>query len=141
MDAAFNEVLAGCADRDGTWISPAMQQAYAKLHRAGVAHSLEVWADRRLVGGLYGVLTGRVFAGESMFHRVSDASKVAVVDLCHRLVQAGVVVIDTEQESEHMEHLGQIPLSREQYVGLVRRLRDQHVELATDRRPVAHLVP
>jgi len=75
-----------------------------------------------------------------MFHRVSDGSKVAVVDLCHRLVQAGVVVIDTEQESEHMEHLGQIPVSRQQYVGLVRRLRDQHVELPTERRPVDQLV-
>src|SRR5207244_1156597 len=88
-------VPAGPADRPETWLTADMRAAYRALHRAGVAHSVEVWAGDDLVGGLYGVLTGRVFAGESMFHRSSDASKVAVVDLCRRLAEAGVVMIDT----------------------------------------------
>lgn len=140
MDGAFDDVVAACADREGTWITPAMKQAYGRLHRAGVAHSLEVWAGARLAGGLYGVLTGRVFSGESMFHCEPDASKAAVVDLCQRLVEAGVVVIDTEQESEHLERLGQVLVEREDYVGLVHRLRDQTVGLPRDRRPVDRLV-
>jgi leucyl/phenylalanyl-tRNA---protein transferase len=140
MDSAFDEVLAGCADRIETWITPAMQRAYGDLHRAGVAHSLEVWAGDELVGGLYGVLTGRVFSGESMFHRASDASKVAVVDLCHRFVEAGVAVLDTQQESEHLQRLGQVLLHRDDYLELVHRLRDQRVEPPTDRRPAVRVL-
>jgi leucyl/phenylalanyl-tRNA--protein transferase len=141
MDRAFDDVLAGCADRDETWITPAMHDAYRALHRAGVAHSLEVWAGDRLLGGLYGVLTGRVFEGESMFHRAPDASKVAVVDLCQRLVEAGVVVIDTEDESDHMARLGQLLLHRDDYLALLYRFRNEQVEVAGDRRPVARLGP
>jgi leucyl/phenylalanyl-tRNA--protein transferase len=137
MDGAFDAVVAGCADRDETWITPDMHDAYRALHRAGVAHSLEVWAGDELVGGLYGVLTGRVFGGESMFHRVPDASKVAVVDLCRRLAEAGVALIDTQDESDHMARLGQVLLSRADYVHLVRLLRDEPVEVAIHRRPVA----
>ena len=118
-----------------------MDGAYRALHRAGCAHSVEVWAGDELVGGLYGVLTGRVFEGESMFHRVPDASKVAVVDLCQRLVEAGVVLIDTEDESDHMARLGQILLHREDYVDLLHRFRDEPVTVPGDRRPVARLVP
>lgn len=140
MDVAFDDVLAACAERDGTWITPIMQQAYAALHRAGIARSLEVWAGRQLVGGLYGVLTGRVFSGESMFHRVSDASKAAVVDLCHRLDEVRGVVIDTEQESEHLRRLGQMLVEREDYVGLVHRYRDQVVDPPQERLAVARLV-
>src|SRR5205814_5566260 len=116
LDAAFDAVIAGCADRDETWISPAMESAYRALHRAGVAHSLEVWSGTDLVGGLYGVLTGRVFSGESMFHRSPDASKAAVVDLCQRFTEAGVVLIDTQDESPHMARLGQIPIHRADYL-------------------------
>jgi leucyl/phenylalanyl-tRNA--protein transferase len=140
MDSGFDEVLAACADRSETWITRAMQRAYGDLHRAGVAHSLEVWAGGQLVGGLYGVLTGRVFSGESMFHRASDASKVAVVDLCQRLVEAGVAVLDTQQESEHLQRLGQVVLHRDDYLELVRRLRDQRVVPPTDRRPVVRVL-
>jgi leucyl/phenylalanyl-tRNA--protein transferase len=139
MDRAFDDVLAGCADRDETWITPAMAAAFRALHRAGVAHSVEVWAGDELVGGLYGVLSGRVFGGASMFHRTPDASKVAVVDLCHRLVEAGVVLIDTQDESDHMLHLGQVLVHRSDYVAVLHRLRDQKVEMAGDRRPVARL--
>ena len=141
MDRAFDAVLAGCADRPETWITPGMHDAYRALHRAGVAHSLEVWAGDELVGGLYGVLVGRVFGGESMFHRRPDASKVAVVDLCGRLAEAGVVVIDTQDESDHMVRLGQVLVHRADYVHLVRLLRDEAVEVAVDRRPVARCTP
>lgn len=140
VDADFDAVIGGCADRDETWISEAMSDAYRALHRAGVAHSLEVWDGDRLVGGLYGVLAGRIFSGESMFHRVPDASKVAVVDLCQRFVEAGVVLVDTQDESDHMARLGQIPVHRGDYVDLVHAFRDEQATLPTDRRPVARLV-
>ncbi len=139
-DAAFEAVIAGCAGREGSWVTGAMAQAYSDLHRAGVAHSVEAWSGDVLVGGLYGVLVGRVFCGESMFHLVSGASKVAVVDLCHRLTAAGVVLIDTEERSDHMVQLGQGLMEREDYVALVRRLRDDRVTLPTSRAPVDRLV-
>jgi len=139
LDAAFDAVIAGCADRDETWISPAMESAYRALHRAGVAHSVEVWSGDDLVGGLYGVLTGRVFAGESMFHRTPDASKAGIVDLCQRLVEAGAVMIDTQDESEHLAHLGQMLLHRYDFIDLLHHLRDDPVALPTERRPVARL--
>jgi leucyl/phenylalanyl-tRNA---protein transferase len=139
VDRDFDAVIGGCADRDETWISEAMSDAYRALHRAGVAHSLEVWDGDRLVGGLYGVQTGRVFSGESMFHRVPDASKAAVVDLCRRCVEAGVVLLDTQDESDHMARLGQIPVHRTDYVDLVRALRDETAVLPPDRRAVSRL--
>jgi leucyl/phenylalanyl-tRNA---protein transferase len=140
IDHAFDAVIAGCADRDETWITPGIQAAYRALHRAGAAHSLEVWAGDDLVGGLYGVQTGRVFAGESMFYRSADASKVAVVDLCQRLAEAGVVMIDTQDESDHMARLGQLLLHRDDYIELLRRFRDEPAALPTDRRPAARLI-
>ena len=140
MDHAFDDVIAGCADRESTWITTGMQEAYRALHRAGHAHSLEVWAGDRLVGGLYGVLTGRVFSGESMFHRESDASKAAVVDLCQRLVEAGVVLVDTQDQSDHMARLGQMLLHRDDYVQILHHLRDENVDVPGDRRPVRRLV-
>ncbi|MCA1845581.1 MAG: leucyl/phenylalanyl-tRNA--protein transferase, partial [Actinobacteria bacterium] len=118
-----------------------MQSVYRALHRAGVAHSLEVWSGDDLVGGLYGVLTGRVFSGESMFHRVDDASKAAVVDLCQRFTEAGIVLIDTQDESDHMARLGQVLLHRDDYVDVLHHFRDEAVDLAGDRRPVARLQP
>lgn len=140
MDHNFDDVIAGCADRAATWLTTGMQDAYRALHRAGHAHSLEVWAGDRLVGGLYGVLTGRVFSGESMFHRESDASKVAVVDVCQRLVEAGVVVFDTQDESDHLARLGQLLLHRDDYVEILHRSRDEKADLPGDRRPVHRLV-
>lgn len=139
LDTAFAEVVAGCADRDETWITDPMAAGYIALHAAGGAHSLEVWAGDRLVGGLYGVLTGQVFSGESMFFTERDASKVALVDLCARLLEAGVVLLDTQQESTHLGALGQLLISREEYVALVHRLRDRPATLDAARRPVARL--
>lgn len=141
LDTAFADVLAGCAGREETWITARMRTAYQDLHDQGVAHSVEVWDGDELVGGLYGVLTGRVFSGESMFHRVSGASKVALVDLCLRLREAGVLVLDTQQESEHLAALGQVLVSRDDYVGAVQALRDSDVVLPDDRREAASLSP
>jgi leucyl/phenylalanyl-tRNA---protein transferase len=137
MNTAFDEVIAACAAREQTWITPDMAAAYRALHQAGHAHSLEVWSDGDLVGGLYGILTGRIFSGESMFHRSADASKVAVVDLCHRLHEAGVVLIDTQDESPHMRNLGQILVHRSDYVDVLHQLRDQPVAVSGARDPVA----
>jgi leucyl/phenylalanyl-tRNA--protein transferase len=140
MDLAFDAVIAGCADRDSTWITDRMQAAYRALHRGGVTHSLEVWAGDELVGGLYGVHTGLTFSGESMFHRSADASKVAVADLCRRFVEAGDVLIDTQDESDHMARLGQVLVHRDDYLDVLHAFRDETVDLPGDRRPVARLV-
>lgn len=139
VDTAFAQVLAGCADREETWITGAMTTAYGDLFAAGLAHSVEVWDGTELVGGLYGVLTGRIFSGESMFHRVSGAAKVAVVDLCDRLLEAGAPLVDVQQETELLSSLGAVLVARAEYVQLTRALRDTPVQLATDRRPVARL--
>jgi leucyl/phenylalanyl-tRNA--protein transferase len=135
LDECFEEVLNRCADRPGgTWITAAMQAAYTALHREGGAHSVEVWDGDRLVGGLYGVLSGRVFSGESMFFEQSGASKVAVVDLCRRLAEVDVAVLDTQQESEHLVAMGQVLVDRAEYVEVVRSLQDTRPVLPTDRR-------
>jgi leucyl/phenylalanyl-tRNA--protein transferase len=144
VDAAFEQVVAGCADRDSTWITSRMRAAYAELHRAPPAgtvgaHSVEVWDGATLVGGLYGVLVGQVFCGESMFHRATDASKVALVELCTRLREAGGRLVDVQEETPHLTSLGQVLVRRADYVGVLRALRDTPVRLATDRRPVARL--
>ena len=140
LDRAFDEVVAACADRgEGTWITGRMREAYGELHRAGGAHSVEVWDGDRLVGGLYGVLVGSVFCGESMFHRETDASKVALVELCDRALEAGFRLIDTQEETEHLASLGQVLVRRADYLGVLHALREVPVELATDPRPVARL--
>jgi leucyl/phenylalanyl-tRNA--protein transferase len=129
LDTAFDQVLLACSNRDSTWISPAMQLAYSRLHAEGGAHSVEVWDGARLVGGLYGVLSGRVFSGESMFFVESGASKVAVVHLAERLAAAGVPILDTQQESEHLRAMGQVLVHRSEYVDVVRSLQDRSVSL------------
>ena len=144
VDVAFDDVVEACADRgEGTWITGRMREAYGELHRSptqeGGAHSLEVWDGERLVGGLYGVLVGSVFCGESMFHRETDASKVALVDLCTRVLEAGFRLIDTQEETEHLAGLGQVLVRRADYLAVLATLRDRPAALPTDRRPVARL--
>jgi leucyl/phenylalanyl-tRNA--protein transferase len=144
VDAAFDDVVRGCADRaEGTWITGRMQQAYGELHRAprsgASAHSVEVWDGEQLVGGLYGVLVGQVFCGESMFHRVTDASKVALVELTDRLLEAGGRLIDVQQETDHLRSLGQVLVARADYLEVLAALRDRPARLATQARPVARL--
>ena len=145
VDTAFDQVMASCADRaEGTWITGRMRQAYSELHRAGGngpagAHSVEIWDGPALVGGLYGVLVGSVFCGESMFHRATDASKVALVELCARLLEAGVRVVDVQEQTEHLRSLGQVLVQRVDYLTMLATLRDRPTALQTERRPVARL--
>ena len=120
VDTAFGEVLPACADprRPGGWIDGAIAAAYAELHRLGWAHSVEAWQDGELVGGLYGVAIGGLFAGESMFHRVRDASKVALVGLVELLGDeyADARLLDVQWRTEHLASLGAIEVPRVEYV-------------------------
>jgi leucyl/phenylalanyl-tRNA--protein transferase len=137
VDEAFSAVIAGCADRPETWITGRMRRGYEQLHAAGIAHSLEVWDGDELIGGLYGVLTGALFSGESMFHRRADASKVALVALVARMVEGDVRLLDTQQQTEHMTSLGQVLVSREDYLDALLVLRDRPGALPRGRRPVS----
>ena len=125
-DTAFGDVLDGCAaPRDhetGTWITAEMRQAYVRLHEAGLAHSVETWIDGRLAGGLYGVAIGRAFFGESMFTRVADASKIALVTMVHTLEQHGVGLIDCQMRTEHLVRFGAREIARKDFVERVREL-------------------
>ncbi|MBQ5947306.1 leucyl/phenylalanyl-tRNA--protein transferase [Massilia sp. ST3] len=120
FDSAFEEVMRACAaprrDGPGTWISEEIVDGYTGLHRLGYAHSSEVWLDGELVGGAYGVCIGRMFYGESMFARVSDASKVALAYLVAFLRQQGVRMIDCQQETGHLASLGAAPIPRSQFL-------------------------
>jgi leucyl/phenylalanyl-tRNA--protein transferase len=117
LNAAFPAVIDGCAARDETWITPAMRAAYVRLHGLGWAHSVEVWgADGTLAGGLYGVAVGGLFAAESMFHRATDASKVAVVALVRHARRVGTTLVDVQVPSDHLTTLGARPIPREEYL-------------------------
>ncbi len=125
MDRAFDAVIRACSgprrDGAGTWLVPDMIAAYAALHRRGLAHSVEVWQDDTLVGGLYGVGLGRVFYGESMFSRVDDASKVALVHLSRRLADWGYAVIDCQVISDHLVSMGAEEVPRDSFTALLRQ--------------------
>jgi leucyl/phenylalanyl-tRNA--protein transferase len=113
---AFGEVIRACADRDRTWITPRVIEAYEALHERGAAHSVEAWADDTLAGGLYGVALGGAFFGESMFFRVSNASKVALVHLVRQLRAGGFRLLDTQYSTEHLERFGVVEIPRADYL-------------------------
>jgi leucyl/phenylalanyl-tRNA--protein transferase len=125
IDRAFHEVIRACAaaERDpedpGSWISADIVESYDALHEAGVAHSVEAWQAGRLAGGLYGVALGGVFFGESMFHRVTDASKVALVALVERLRSRGYRLLDTQWTTEHLRQFGAVEIPRRRYLELL----------------------
>ncbi|MEO7254622.1 MAG: leucyl/phenylalanyl-tRNA--protein transferase, partial [Casimicrobium sp.] len=106
----------------GTWISDAIVGAYCGLHRAGFAHSVETWVDGELVGGLYGIALGKVFFGESMFMRSTDASKIAFAHLVSQLRRWQFELIDCQQKTEHLASLGAAPISRVDFLGRLSRL-------------------
>jgi leucyl/phenylalanyl-tRNA--protein transferase len=125
IDRAFEDVIRACAhaERDpedpGSWINDEIVESYCALHEAGVAHSVEVWQDGRLAGGLYGVALGGAFFGESMFHRVTDASKVALVALVDRLRSRGYRLLDTQWITDHLRQFGAIEIPRRRYLKLL----------------------
>ena len=119
VDTAFDQVITACADtpRPHGWIDGQITEAYRRLHRLGWAHSVEAWTpEGELAGGLYGIAIGGLFAGESMFHRRTDASKVALVGLVDRLVAGGATLLDVQWTTEHLVSLGAVDVPREQYL-------------------------
>lgn len=127
IDTAFRDVIEACAraprkGQEGTWITQDMIRAYVHMHELGYAHSVEAWRDGELVGGLYGLALGRVFFGESMFARATDASKVCLAFLVDVLRERGSVLIDCQQETEHLASLGARPIPRREFVRLLEDL-------------------
>jgi leucyl/phenylalanyl-tRNA--protein transferase len=121
VDTAFREVMAGCAERDDTWISDVILETYQALHHAGEAHSVECWRDGRLVGGLYGVALGGAFFGESMFHVETDASKVALAALVDRLRARDYALLDLQWVTPHLARFGATEIRRGPYLQLLRQ--------------------
>ncbi len=124
-DRAFDAVVEACAaprrDTADTWIHPEMKSAYRTLHRMGWAHSVEIWASNKLVGGLYGIAIGNVFFGESMFSRQTDASKCALVSLGANLARSGFVIIDCQMRSNHLLTMGAFEIARKDWTALLQR--------------------
>jgi leucyl/phenylalanyl-tRNA--protein transferase len=123
IDQAFTEVIQNCAQtprkgQDGTWITDDMQSAYINLHEKGFAHSIEVWQDHQLVGGLYGILVNKVFCGESMFSHVSNASKTALIYLSNLNIE----LIDCQLPNDHLMSLGAEMIDRETYLEMLRKV-------------------
>lgn len=121
FDEAFEDVIRCCAevyrpDQDGTWITEEMIQAYVKLHKAGYAHSLEVWSEGTLIGGLYGVSIGKLFCGESMFSLQPNASKIAFIKFSQWLKKEGFMLLDCQNHTPHLESLGAVMISRSEYL-------------------------
>ncbi|HTV21230.1 MAG TPA: leucyl/phenylalanyl-tRNA--protein transferase [Polyangiaceae bacterium] len=129
---AFSDVILACGQgrKGGTWIVPEMRRAYQKLHHEGHAHSVEVWQENRLVGGLYGVQCGALFAAESMFHRMTDASKIAVVAASRSLHKAGIRVFDVQFATSHLRSLGVREITRDDYLARVAKASQATVDLS-----------
>ena len=134
-DQAFSEVIKGCSGprrnspEGGTWITPDMMKTYIQLHQWGYGHSIEVWMEDRLVGGLYGIALGSAFFGESMFSRVADASKIALVYLSRYAESHNIDLIDCQLPTEHLTSMGAINITRKQYLSLLKKSL-QHKELS-----------
>jgi leucyl/phenylalanyl-tRNA--protein transferase len=122
FDRDFTGVIHGCAENrtDGTWITAEMIAAYEAMHRLGHAHSVELWCEGKLAGGVYGVTVGGLFAGESMFTRVRDASKVALTHLIRRLRERGFLLFDIQFLTDHTRRLGAVEIPRAEYLGRLR---------------------
>jgi leucyl/phenylalanyl-tRNA--protein transferase len=123
-DQNFEDVIKNCQkidreDQPGTWITSKMLAAYIQLHKKGYAHSVEVWLENELVGGLYGISLGKVFFGESMFAKVSNASKFGFISLVNQLNQKGFLLIDCQQETKHLESLGANAIKRKDFIDIL----------------------
>jgi leucyl/phenylalanyl-tRNA---protein transferase len=121
IDSRFGEVIRACAKREDTWINAEIVESYERLHELGHAHSVEAWQHNKLAGGLYGVAVGGAFFGESMFHRVTDGSKIALVALVEHLRAKKFALLDTQWTTPHLEKFGAIEIARAQYLKVLRR--------------------
>ncbi|MGB4654631.1 MAG: leucyl/phenylalanyl-tRNA--protein transferase [Bacteroidales bacterium] len=126
FDKAFQQVILNCANvkrkhESGTWITPKLQVAYLNLHKKGYAHSVEVWYNDELVGGLYGVAVGKAFCGESMFHTMSNTSKIALYNLVELLKEKQFYFIDAQTYTDHMASLGAKMITRKDYINLLEK--------------------
>ena len=134
IDQAFADVIAGCAGprrkETGVWLTPRMQRAYLAMHGAGHAHSIEVWLDGQLIGGTYGVAIGGLFAAESMFSRVSDGSKIALMFLEQTLLERGFQLLDVQWINDHTRSLGATEIPRAEYLQRLRVALDSSASLA-----------
>ena len=124
IDNAFSKVIETCAKREDTWINLEIIESYTRLHELGCAHSVEAWKEGALAGGLYGVAVGGAFFGESMFHHVTDASKIALVALVEHLRARKFALLDTQWLTPHLQQFGGIEISRNQYLRLLQRAVD-----------------
>lgn len=129
FDRCFTQVIQACAAprayADSTWINEDIIQGYSQLHKLGYAHSVEVWQNNHLIGGLYGIAMGKLFFGESMFSRVTDASKIGFVTLVQYLKQAGFVLIDCQMHTQHLSSLGATEICRDDFSSYLTRYLDQ----------------
>ena len=126
INSAFDEVVSGCAERPETWIDPSIARVYSQLHAQGAAHSVEVWSEGRLAGGLYGVQLGGAFFGESMFSRVSEASKLALLSLVEILRERNFGLLDIQWVTDHLEMFGAVEIRRAAYLKLLEQALGQH---------------
>lgn len=145
VDTCFAEVVRACADRPETWINDRIFDLYLRLHNMGFAHSVEVFRDGRLIGGVYGVALGRAFFGESMFSRATDASKIALANLVARLRAGGFTLFDTQFLTPHLESLGAIEIPQAEYLDRLRIALEKPADFlklspATPQEEVVHLV-
>lgn len=132
LNHCFEQVVQGCSeprnDDSGTWITSEMKQAYFNLHQRGYAHSVEVWQNNLLVGGIYGVSIGKLFCGESMFSRISNGSKVALVCLAGYLRAEGFPIIDCQVENQHLMSLGALNINRNDYIDIIKPELSQSID-------------
>ena len=132
INHAFNDVIQACSeprdDDGGTWITEEMMAAYGQLHRQGQAHSLEIWLDNELVGGLYGVAVGSIFCGESMFSRRANASKIVMAHLCRWGLESGLQLIDCQLVNPHLVSLGALSIDRSAFLSELSQWRDKALD-------------
>ncbi len=121
INGAFERVCQGCADRETTWISAELQEIYLALHQAGYAHSFETWQGDELAGGILGIAIGGIFIGESMFYRISDGSKIAMVKLIEHLRNKGYLLFDAQLQNPHLERFGSYIIPSSEYQALLSR--------------------
>ena len=143
INSCFPKVMKKCADRSETWINDDIYNCYCKLHEDGFAHSLEVWRNSHLIGGVYGVTLGAAFFGESMFSRAANGSKIALAYLHDRLLKAGFLLFDTQFLTEHLASLGAIEISQAQYLVKLEKALNKNatfldINYSSDVETIAH---